>query len=197
MIKALEIKRIMKYGPQAHVDLSRLAIYYLARELMNPSEVLNDKGTYISLAADVLRRFGICTEADWPFDLSKVTVPPSWRAMRKAYVHKITAWYKIKSSGANRVEDVIEALAAGYPVVYGTKVGSNWTKYTGKDPIGLPSDVLGGHATVLVGWDPARNLFIGENSWGNWGLNGFYELREEVISDDSSRDFIVIQAPWE
>jgi len=198
VVKALEIKRIMKYGDPAHVDLSRLAIYYLARELMDPQETLNDKGTFISLAADALRRFGICTEADWPFDISKITSPPTWRAMRGAYVHKISAWYKIKSLGLDRVKDVIDALASGYPVVYGTEVGDNWLQYRGKDPLGLPGDVLGGHATVLVGWNPSKNIFIGENSWGiAWGIDGFYELREEVISGDTSHDFIVIQAPWE
>src|SRR5574343_112600 len=48
LVKALEIKRIIKKGHVAHVDLSRLGLYYNARERMNPSEVKKDSGTYIA-----------------------------------------------------------------------------------------------------------------------------------------------------
>ena len=82
VIKALEIKRIIKYGMSAHVDLSRLAVYYLARELMDPQETDKDEGTYVSLACDVLRRWGVCPETEWPFDVTKVLTSPSWLSMR-------------------------------------------------------------------------------------------------------------------
>lgn len=224
-VKALELKRIQKYtlenvqrlgfekalefGQSQHVDLSRLAIYYLARELMTPQETDKDEGTYISLCADVLRRFGTCREAAdplkpgdtafWPFDLTKIFVGPGWKNMRQAYVHKIDAWHKIYSTGADRVEDVIQALAAGNPVVYGTIVGENWNSYDGT-PLGPKSGrTLGGHATVLVGWDSIGGFFWGENSWGNgWGPDdGFYKIRPEVIQGTDSSDFVVMTGGWE
>lgn len=198
VIKALELKRIQKYGATSHVDLSRLALYYLARELMHPPETDQDKGTYVSLAADALRRFGVCEEALWPFatDLAAVCKSPSWTAMRRAYVHKISSYHRITSTGTARVDEVILALASGNPVVYGTKVGDNWMKYTSSsEPLGLPTNIRGGHATVLEGWD--GKFFIGENSWGLWGKNGFYEIQPEVIASEFSSDFVVIQAGFE
>lgn len=223
-IKGLELKRIQKYtleseklmgferaleyGRSKHVDLSRLALYHLARELMDPPETNLDKGTYISLCADVLRRFGVCREAPdpskpddtayWPFDLTKIFVSPGWLQMRQAYVHKIDAWHKIYSEGEDRVHDVIQSLSAGSPVVYGTVVDEHWQSYDGT-PLGLKSGkVLGGHATILVGWDPS-GFFWGENSWGNdWGPDdGFYKIRPEVIQSSDSSDFIVMSGGWE
>jgi C1A family cysteine protease len=197
-IKALELKRIQKYGTAAHVDLSRLALYFLARELMSPPETSVDKGTIISLAADALRRFGVCEETLWPFtdDLSQICTSPTWSAMRRAYVHKISSWHRITETGNDRVDAVILALASGNPVVYGTKVGDNWMQYTSSsEPLGIPTNILGGHATVLEGWN--NKSFLGENSWGTWGKNGFYEIQPEVIASDSSSDFVVIQAGFE
>lgn len=195
-VKALEIKRIQKYGREAHVDLSRLAVYYLARELMLPSETHLDDGTNIGLAFDVLRRFGVCPEADWPFDTAKLTTPPSWKAMRNAYQNKIQAFYRIRSTGNNRVDEVIRCLQAGNPVVFGTVVGSNWFNYQKGQVLKLPDKVEGSHATVIVGFE--NGLFIGENSWGSgWGNDGFYFMAPEVLSSDKSRDFWVPQAGWE
>lgn len=201
-VKALELKRIMKYGATAHKDLSRLALYYLARELMSPQETNVDQGTIISIAADCLQRFGVCEESLWSFtdDLKTICTPPSWLSMREAYLHKITKWYRITSTGTNRVEDVITALASGFPVVYGTSVGSAWESYDSQSfPLGPPtsqSDILGGHATVLEGWDGSN--FWCENSWGmTWGHDGFYQLQPEVVSSDYSSDFVVIEAGWE
>jgi hypothetical protein len=207
-IKALELKRIQKYGQSQHVDLSRLAVYYLSREMMDPPETDQDKGTHISLAADVLRRFGVCRENQdpnkpddksfWPFDLNLLFTSPGWLQMRQAYIHKISSWYKIYSVGDDRVNDVILALASGNPIVYGTQIDTNWQTYNGT-PLGNPTGtILGGHATVLEGWDPVGGFFWGENSWGNWGPDdGFYKLLPEVIASTNSSDFIVMMGNWE
>lgn len=194
-IKALEIKRIQKYGRAAHVDLSRLAVYYLARELMSPPECTKDEGTFVSHAFDAVRRFGVPPETDWPWDQTKICTPPSWRAMRSAYLSKITAFYKIKSTGQDRVKAVIECLRAGNPVVFGTACGDNWFEYKKGQVLGLPAKTVGGHATVLVGYQ--KGNFIGENSWGFWGDNGFYLMSPSVIASSESSDFWVPMVGWE
>jgi C1A family cysteine protease len=196
VVKALELKRIQSFGINSHVDLSRLAVYYLAREMMKPSEINQDRGTHISLAAEVLKKFGVCEEKIWPFDLTKLFTPPPWSAMRRAFLHKISEHYRIDSSGNDRIQDVIFALSNDCPVVFGTKIDSSWQKYTGKDPISVIKEKsIGGHATVLEGWDPNKGVFFGENSWGNgWGIDGFYEIRPDVIGSKDSSDFVVIEA---
>jgi hypothetical protein len=224
MTRALENKRIQKAyyaalstgtadaaalaaAQSQHVALSRLALYYLSREEMDPPETDKDGGTIISIAAELLRTFGVSREdpdpsdpsaASWPFDLAKLFVPPSWKAMRDAAVHKISSWSRISSSGSQRVDDVIAALSAGNVVVYGTQVGSNWQKYDGSSVIqpvvGTPE---GGHATMLCGWDPS-GFFWDENSWDNsWGDDGFCKVSSDVVASDQSSDFVVVQGGWE
>ena len=190
-------------GPQDHTDLSVLALYYLCRERMDPPQIAEDKGTYIALACDCLRRFGVCAEAAWPFDLTQLFVSPSMHAMREAFLHKISAYYRIESTGQERVQSVIDALRAQHPVVFGTLVGNDWDAYEhyqAGQVLRLPQSGAqrGGHATHLVGWDEPRGLFIGENSWGNaWGDDGFYWMDPEVIASPSSDDFWVITGNWE
>jgi C1A family cysteine protease len=195
-VKALEIKRIQEHGHEAHIDLSRLAVYYLARELMFPQETHKDEGTFIGHAFDVLRRFGVPPEADWPWDTDMVCTPPSWMAMFRAYRHKISAFYKIKSTGTDRIQAVIDALRAGNPVVFGTETGSNWSKYKKGETLYLPDRKRGRHATVLIGYIDGK--FLGENSWGTgWGDDGFYLMDDSVIASSKSKDFWVPQTGYE
>ncbi len=194
VIKAIELLRIKKYGRGAHVDLSRMAVYFLSRELMKPPECHLDEGTYISNCADVMRRFGVCAESIWDYTIDHLYKSPSWAVMRSAYRNKIAGWSMIKSYGNKRVEDVILTLANGLPVCFGTPVGDNWKDYeSDSQPLRIPSNETGRHATVLVGYDPTRNIFIGENSWGTgWGHDGFYELMPEVVAWDRSANFVVM-----
>lgn len=225
IVKAAEIKQTQKLyysalasgTPDAdalelalknHTPLSRLALYFLAREAMSPSETDNDGGTYISLAAEMMKVFGVCREepndaiendrAFWPFDLNNVFTSPPWLVMRDAYLHRITEWYRIRSTGDDRVEDVKLALSLGNPVVFGTTVDDNWMGYYTGVINPVVGDPKGKHATVLVGWDPEENVFIDENSWGRkWGYDGFAKLSPDVIASSDSEDFIVVQAGWE
>jgi C1A family cysteine protease len=185
-------------GPDDHKNLSVLALYYLCREQMQPSQVQNDSGTYPALACDCLHRFGVCTEEEWPFDTRKLFQSPSIMAMRDAYLHKVSAYYRITETGADRVQSVLSALRANYPVVYGTDIGDNWMAYQAGQVLQLPNNSLGGHSTHLLGWDSQQSVFIGENSWGTgWGDDGFYLLAPEVVENSASRDFWVITGTWE
>jgi len=219
--EGLDIPSALAEAKSGHVALSRLALYFLSRELMDPQETDQDGGTYVSCAAEALRSFGVCREerrgpddrSFWPFDLGvnpatqkmRIFDSPPWIVMREAYLHKISAWYRLETSGDDRVRDVILALAAGNPVVYGTKVDGQWQTYDGSTPLGtMTGKALGGHATVLEGWDPAKQLFLGENSWGEeWGVpgpdgsGGFYEMTPEKVASSESNDFVVIEGGWE
>lgn len=197
-VKALEIKRIMEKGHDAHVDLSRMAVYFFARNLMFPKETDKDAGTYVSHAFDGMRRYGVPREEDWQFDKSKLFVSPTWDVMRKAYVSKIDSFYKVRSGGQEKVDCCVEALQAGNPIVFGTDVDPTWNRYK-KGQVLKPvakEDCTGRHATVLIGIE--NGMFIGENSWGSfWGDDGFYLMDPSVIASDSSRDLWVPQIGWE
>lgn len=172
VIKALEIRHNMAFGKEKHVDLSVLALYYLAREIQFPMLTHFDSGTTVSCACDALRRFGVPAEADWPFDATKVNLSPSWMAMRKAYLHKISAYYRIKSDGQERLDAVRAAIGAGFPVVFGSIIGTEWYDYkTGliteaKDNVKLD-------ATLQSFWDskgkPSSGRILGAQASGITG----------------------------
>jgi len=197
IVKGLEVLRIKEHGRSKHVDLSVLALYYLARELMSPQRHHIDDGTHICLACDVLQRHGIPTNDSWPFITGNVNENIPILAMREARLHKIHSYYRVKSTGNERVENVIKALRAGHPVVFGTRTHVQWNMY-GKDEVIEPlngRDKAGGHATVLLGYE--AGLFIGENSWGrSWGDDGFYRMHPDVIADDAN-DIWALAGGWE
>lgn len=216
--KACEIKRVSRIYEQQrtagsahdtalvvarsqHRNLSAMAIYYLARDLMplrpdGTDEVHYDEGAYLSAACDVLRRWGVCTEDKWPFDVDKIKTPVSWKAMRQAKTHKIHAFYRIEPGA--RVEDTISNLDVGNPVVYGTAIGPEWDSYQDGEVLGKPSRITGHHATVLLAYDRVRGLFLGENSWGTgWGDEGFYRIDPRVIESFETQELVVIAGGWE
>jgi hypothetical protein len=193
VVKALEIKRIMKYGRDRHMDLSVLDVYWGARDLMNPKMTDVDSGTYISLACDVLRRYGVCREKMHRFSKSQIYLPPSVMASREARLNRIHSHFRLTRKGVALTEDIILNLRAGNPVVFGTKVGQNWQKYKGGDNvIGINTKGDGGgHAMVIVGY--VNGKFIVENSWGKyWGNDGFAWVYPEVFMHKYSKDFWVI-----
>lgn len=191
-IKALEIKRIIKHGHESHVDLSRLDLYYGARERMTPSKVNVDAGTQISLACDVLRDFGVCRETIHPFSVKNVNKKPSLMATREARLNRIKSHFKIKSYGNDRLDDILFNLKAGNPIIFGTVVGNDWYNYKGgKEPLDVESNPDGRHAMTIVGF--IDGSFIVENSWSeNWGDNGFAYVIPEVFTNAATRDLWVI-----
>lgn len=196
-VKALELKRIQKYGREAHYDLSVLQVYFLAREMMFPKATTKDEGTHISLGCDVIRRFGVCREEEHPFSKENLHKSPSWSAMRSAYLNRFSKFYRINSTGDQRVAEVEFALRANHPVIFATYVGTDWFGYRGGSVLKRESNEVGSHATVILGRN-RQGDFIGENSWGNsWGEDGFYRIDPEVISYHKSGDFWVATTPFE
>lgn len=51
-------------------DVSRLFIYYNARELDGAAN--QDEGTYLRSCIRVLRKYGACSESTWSFDLERI-----------------------------------------------------------------------------------------------------------------------------
>jgi hypothetical protein len=192
VIKALEIKRIIQHGHSAHVDLSILDLYYGARERMTPPMVEWDSGTHISLACDVLRDLGVCTDKMHSWESNDVYKKPSIMASREARLNRIKSHFKIKSYGQDRLDDIIFNLKAHNPVVFGTVVGKDWMNYRGgKNPLHVETTPKGRHAMCCLGY--VDGLFIVENSWSkNWGDNGFGFVDPEVFTHASTQDLWVI-----
>lgn len=179
------------------VQVSRLQIYSCSRLLQDDdgdgqNDLNQDAGTHIRLAFDVLSRFGVCEESVWPYDVSKVFVVPSMKAMRQAVGHKIHSYYRIKATGSDRLDEIVSALRAGHPVVFGTLISSAFQAVIDGTPIGPPTNgvTIGGHCMIVVGY--INGSFLVKNSWGKtWGAGGFCFMRPEYLSWDQTTDIWV------
>ncbi len=173
------------------LEASRMFVYANARD--QSGDLDKDEGTLISICFDTLSRFGICTERAWPYDTSKVFVRPSLTAMQEAVRHRIHSYYRIKSSGDDRLAEVIKALKAHHPVVFGTLIELPFESLSGSSTIDVPKGgTVGGHAMVIVGYLAAKNLFIVKNSWGpNWRDGGFAYFTPEYITWSETWDMWV------
>jgi hypothetical protein len=205
---SVEVLNSIEGRPQ--VQLSRLFVYTLARNLMDTdydgrSDVDRDDGTYIRLCFDVLSRFGICREdiskdqGGWPYDTDPATRKPkdlyrlpSIRAMRAATGHRIHSYYRIIATGEDRLEEILAALRANHPVVFGTLINGAFTRLENGGPVSRPSgSTEGGHAMIIVGYITGKGFII-KNSWGStWGDYGFCIMTPEYISWDKTSDLWV------
>ena len=154
-------------------DLSRLFIYYNARLMHQDQDV--DEGSYIRLAMGTLSSLGTCSESKWPYDVTKVFVRPSWGSYREAFVNKIGSYYRI-TDGAGRDDQIVEALKAQHPVVFGTVVDQEFMNYKG-GVMPMPKSTrvnAGGHAMLICGFDRNRQCWLVRNSWSKyWGEGGY------------------------
>jgi len=174
---------------RGRVELSRLFVYAMARILNGALNV--DGGTYIRSAFESLNKFGICEETLWPYTASKVNTSPSLIAQQRARGHKISAYYRIKSSGAQRVNDAITALRAHKPVVFGTLLDDTFYGVRGTNTVTVPTGkIIGAHAMILVGY--ANGRFIAKNSWGTyWGDRGYWYMSTDYFAWNNTWDIWV------
>lgn len=180
------------------VPLSRLFVYNLARN-EEPSDdgkgtgISADDGTQIRIAFDVLSRFGVCTETTWPYDTNQVFTLPSILAMREATGHKIHSYYRIKEDEYDRVDQIIAALRAKHPVVFGTQIDTAFENLQAGQVAQVPKGAtLGGHALCCVGYLESLNCFIVKNSWGgSWCSGGFCLMSVDFLAWSGTSDLWV------
>ena len=174
--------------------LSRLFIYWNARVYTKETNL--DEGTYIRDAFDSLRTLGVCLESTWKYNSGMVFAQPNLNSYREGDDNTITAFYRIGSSGSQRVDDIESAIRSDHPVVFGTNVSKEFQGYSGGNKVwDPPSSSIGGHAMVITGVrinSSGEREFLVRNSWGtNWGDNGRCWFSEKYIKWDETNDIWV------
>jgi hypothetical protein len=184
------LNTIAGYSP---VQLSRLFVYAMSRIRGGDLKLEHDEGTHIRTAFDTLSRFGVCDEYLWPYDEKLVGVSPSLKAQRQAVGHRIHSYYRIDSDGDQRLTDIVTALRAKHPVVFGTLVSDEFQRAKDRTPLQRPgpdAKILGGHAMIIVGYIGGN--FLIKNSWGpGWGSHGFCLMSPEYVTWQSTWDLWV------
>lgn len=184
------------------IPCSRLYAYYHARrEEDGAGPLVFDYGTYLRTCASGLRKFGVPDEAHWPFSEFSLTVNkrPSFAAMAKAHPRQGGKYVKLYQMNQMLTDAICAALAAGYPVTFGTRVGVSFLDDRASPFIKVPPNdeqVAGNHAMCIVGAmrDEGQQLWFRVlNSWGSsWRDRGLCWMSQDYIEWGFSNDFHAI-----
>ena len=194
--------REMKQQTKITFMPSRMFIYYNERELENSLGF--DNGAQISTGINVLKNFGVCPEAMWPYDCDNYNNKPPESCFHEASNCKLTNYQKIPYEKHMSKQYVLEQLKSAIvndcPIVFGFSAYENLesveVEKTGILRLPLQTEqFLGGHAVVAVGYDDEFNCytandvehpesyagaFLIRNSWGpEWGCVPMGEYDEK------------------
>jgi hypothetical protein len=202
--------RIGACGPNAVVDMfeildgldgmdkveqmSRLWLYWLARYLVGDTD--KDEGSYLRANLHQCNKVGLVLESDFPYvetNLYPEKIEADLYTM--ASNNRIEGFYSLGSNGKQRGDEIELAVRTNHPVVFGTAVSEQFTKYRGGGQVwGIPSSIKGFHAMLIVGvrYQAGRRQFLLRNSWGkDWGDNGRVWVDEDYVLWSKSSDFWV------
>lgn len=170
---AVEYDDILHYG--ALGTPSRLAIYY--GERLREGTVDYDAGAMGHDAFKDGRKYGVASEALWPYDIAKFrdAPPPAYEAARAS--HKVREYRHppMTEPAMKRLLSNLQTVAFGFTAYESFE--SLAVERTGIVPVpALSEQVLGGHEVLLVGYlAKYPNHFLVRNSWGTeWGLGGYF-----------------------
>lgn len=173
---------------------SRLFIYW--NERVKEKTTASDSGASIRDGIKSVAKQGVCSEIDWPYDLSKLFVKPDQICYTNALANKVIKYQRVRRN----LQSMKVCLAKGFPFVFGFTVYDSFESEevakTGVLNMPLKSEnVLGGHCVAAVGYDTSKERFLIRNSWGpDWGMKGYFTMPEQYLLDDNlSDDFWVIE----
>ncbi|CAF1231610.1 unnamed protein product [Rotaria sp. Silwood1] len=156
-----------------HIDVSRMFIYYNGRMIQGQSLAVSDDGTLKRDTALGLRKFGVCQEFVWPYELKNVNKTPPPHVYDAA--KEITV---VPLKIPRNLPAMKTCLANGVPFLIGialnvTEASDEAKQNNGYVSMPDPNDPnvssWGFHAVIIVGYDDRTQNFIVRNSWGaNW-----------------------------
>lgn len=174
---------------------SRLFIYYNERVI--EGTVNQDSGAMIRNGIKSMVSDGVCPEKMWGYKPWKFKNKPPQECYTVAQDHQILEYLRISP---HTLYGVKLALYQGYPVSFGFMIfESMMTKeVTNSGYVPVPSkkeQPMGGHAVLAVGYDDEKKSLLVRNSWGpNWGIDGYFWLPYEFVSEPNmSADYWTIR----
>jgi|SRR5579871_3483688 len=170
------------------ISPSRLFIYYNERVIEN--SVASDSGAMLRDGIKTVAAQGACAEPLWPYIPDKFADPPPPGCYTAARQDRALSYSRVPQDPAQ----MKTCLASGYPFVFGFSVyesfESDEVAKTGKVPMPGPNETaIGGHAVLAVGYSDASQRFLVRNSWGaSWGINGYFTIPYQYLSDSNLAD---------
>ena len=185
-----------EYLAKRHLDdesfnVSRLFVYYNARDLEGDDAIDEDEGTIIECAIDSLSEYGACSEDTWPYDEDLVNEEPDDDAYDEGVEFLVEDVQRID----NDLQTWKECLAAGYPIVFALDLYDSFESHRKRGLVPKPtakeldSEDYFGHAMLAVGYSDHDRVFIVRNSWGpKWGDQGYCYIPYEYVLDTEHND---------
>jgi hypothetical protein len=179
----------MKQGIKNFIP-SRLFIYFNERVIENT--VNEDAGAMIRDGIKTLANEGVCPETMWKYQTWKFTKKPCPECYTTALNNQVIQYERIAE---HTLQGVKEALADGYPVVFGFTIYDSMmtdeVASSGHVPIPTANDKpVGGHAILGCGYSDENQALIVKNSWGCYDektevltKNGFVYFKD-IIGDE-------------
>lgn len=154
---------------------------------------LRDEGSFPRLVMQACRAAGFIPEESWPFDPAHVNddVPPF--ALAVSYGQRELSYYRVEGAGQARIDAMVYALSAGFPVIFGMRVDRPFLDHYSPTPIKQvdASQVIGGHMMAVLSINEPSNTALVDNWWErDWGGQGdgvgllsLDLLRSSLVSD--------------
>jgi len=180
MIGAYELL-VKKQYPEKFVPLSQLFVYYNTRILQET--IFEDSGVTLREVLKSVKKYGICSEQLWPYNIKKFTQQPPDQCYADARHRTVTSYQSLST-----LEDILDALDFEQPVLIGLDVFRGFMR-VGKENSVVPmpdstEDVLGGHAMFALGYSVPDQKLLVKNSFGKyWGDNGYCWLTFDYVRD--------------
>lgn len=186
----------MQQKTQDMTPPSRLFIYYNERVIEH--SVKSDAGAMIRDGIKSVAKIGVCDESLWTYsdDGVKLTKKPPVKCYKNAN-RKALLYQSLDNSN---LDILLGCLAANNPFIFGFTVYESFESPSVAKTgiVQMPSSndrVLGGHATLCVGFNKDQKRFIVRNSWGlRWGQEGHFTISFDYLTNTNlANDFWTIK----
>lgn len=167
------------------VPLSPAFLWFNERAYTGEQHV--DTGANMFLGMNMLTTYGAPPEASYPYPTVAQQKDPWFRGYFLPATPSAQVYAKAAEAKGGTIQQVTKlsevkaSLDRGYPVTFGFLVFDSIRKAGNGGMLPIPNlqeeECLGGHATLAVGYDDARQVLILRNSWGpEWGDEGYFYM---------------------
>jgi hypothetical protein len=139
--------------------------------ISQPTTFIEDDGTSLKAALDIVRKYGCVRDAILPFKTGSLYPNPAKTFYALAAKLKISSYFNLDINIGNWRT----WLATKGPILARLEVDTTWDEATNTKGVleeYQSATAYGGHAVAIVGY--TKSAFIIRNSWGTgWGDKGY------------------------
>ena len=179
------------------------------QEILSPAYIYNqrpmtdcsrDGGMSMISGLRIAVSQGVATLDRMPYDAADTCAQPDEHARTEAQLYRSVSYINLfNTAGKANLALLKYQLSTGDPFLLGLPVYSEFLRTSSLNPVidvpAVGSNLLGGHAVLVVGYDDATQTFKFVNSWGeNWADHGFGYLTYRFVQQRAWEGWILVDA---